>query len=220
MQIFWRATAAILMFVSLLSGCTQTGPLRRGEGGPDAGLGKGSSALKPMNVIGSWSGRFSVKVDRIADQETRSSLQDSAQGQFSLTSEAEQMTLELSSPLGQIIAVIRSTPKIASLTLSDGKRHEAESAQSLLESQLGWRIPIDRLPLALQALDADFQPVETKALEVAGALGPDWSAQLSELDSDRTRLNLTWSGLSRNVTKLALTLIIDPRVGVSTNLRR
>jgi outer membrane biogenesis lipoprotein LolB len=106
------------------------------------------------------------------------------------------------------------------LSLGDNKQFQAASAQELLESQLGWRLPIDRLPRALAALSSEAIPLEAKAAVIVQALGQDWGAQLTELEGGRSRLILTWQGLSRNVTKLVLTLIIERQVGVSTNLRR
>jgi outer membrane lipoprotein LolB len=173
-----------------------------------------------ISPIGQWAGRFALKVERITIAETQSSQQDSAQGGFALQSAEQGITLELNSPLGQTLAVIRSTPSSASLTLADGKSYQAANAQDLLEGQLGWRLPIDRLPRALAILNSEQIALEARATKIAEALGSDWSAQLVELAGGRRRLGLTWQGVSRNVTKLVLTLIIDPELGVSTNLRR
>jgi outer membrane biogenesis lipoprotein LolB len=193
----------------LVAGCAQThGTLPERQGASE-------------NISeGQWAGRFSVKVERVTLVETQSSQQDSAQGAFNLESTLQGTSLELNSPLGQTIAMIRSTPLLATLTLADGRRFEATTAQDLLEKQLGWRLPIDRLPRALAALRSDAIPGDSKAKTIAGALGRDWTAQLTELEEQRSRLVLTWEGLSRNVSKLVLTLIIERPVGVSTNLRR
>ncbi len=169
---------------------------------------------------GQWAGRFAVKVDRVTVAETQSTQQDSAQGGFNLQSTPQGTTLELNTPLGQTIAVVRSSPGLATLSLADGKQYEATNSQDLLEGQLGWRLPIDRLPRALAALNSDTNLAANKSQVIAESLGRDWTAQLTTLEGDRSRLVLTWQGLSRNVTKLVLTLIIDPQVGVSTNLRR
>jgi outer membrane biogenesis lipoprotein LolB len=193
----------------LLVGCTQTRL-------PSAPLETTSGAV----ALGQWAGRFAVKVDKVTVAETQSTQQDSAQGGFSLQSTSEGTTLELNSPLGQTIAVVRSKPGNATLSLADGKQYEAANPQDLLENQLGWRLPIDRLPRALAALNSDAIPSSNKAEVIAESLGRDWNAQLTSLEGDRSRLVLTWQGLSRNVSKLVLTLIIEPQVGVSTNLRR
>jgi outer membrane biogenesis lipoprotein LolB len=207
------STLGALAFVAcvfvLLGGCANT----HGPSSPE-------QAASEAVILGQWGGRFAVKVDRVTLAETQSSQQDSAQGSFSLESMATGTILELTSPLGQTLAIIASMPTLATLTLADGKRFEAANAQDLLEKQLGWRLPIDRLPKALVVLSASAIPAESKAKAIADALGRDWAAQLSELDGGRARLVLTWDGLSRNVSKLALTLIIEHQVGVSTNLRR
>jgi outer membrane biogenesis lipoprotein LolB len=192
-----------------LAGCTQTRL-------PSAPLETASETA----ALGQWAGRFAVKVDRVTVAETQSTQQDSAQGGFSLESTPEGTTLELNSPLGQTIAVVRSKPGLATLTLADGKQYEAANSQDLLESQLGWRLPIDRLPRALAALNSETIPSSNKSQVIAESLGRDWNAQLTSLEGDRSRLVLTWQGLSRNVSKLVLTLIIERQVGVSTNLRR
>jgi outer membrane biogenesis lipoprotein LolB len=196
-------------FVALLGGCAQMGAL--------------PSSVPPVEErapLGLWEGRFAVRIERTTLAETQSSQQDSAQGGFSLQSTPEATSLELNSPLGQTIAVIRSTLSLATLTLADGKKYEAATAQDLLERQLGWRLPIDRLPRALNVLSVENIPAAGKSQAIEKVLGLDWSATLAELEGDRTRVVLTWQGLSRNVTKLVLTLIIERQVGVSTNLRR
>lgn len=170
--------------------------------------------------FGQWAGRFAVKVERETVAETQSTQQDSAQGGFNLQSTPQGTTLELNSPLGQTIAIVRSTPGLSTLSLADGKQYEATSSQDLLERQLGWRLPIDRLPRALATLNSPAIPAVNKSQAIAESLGRDWNAQLTTLEGDRSRLVLTWQGLSRNVSKLVLTLIIEHQVGVSTNLRR
>ncbi len=203
------AFGLVFCFLILLAGCAQT----RVPKIPD-------KVVDEVASIGEWVGRFAVKVDRETVAETQSTQQDSAQGGFSLQSTLKGTTLELNSPLGQTIAIVRSTPELATLSLADGKQYEAANAQDLLERLLGWRLPIDRLPKALAALDSDAVPTVKKSQAIAESLGRDWTAQLTTLEEDRSRLVLTWQGLSRNVTKLVLTLIIERQVGVSTNLRR
>ncbi len=199
----------IFSYGLLLAGCTQTRlPSPAHE------------AASEDASFGQWAGRFAVKVDRVTLAETQSTQQDSAQGGFNLQSTPQGTTLELSSPLGQTIAVVRSTPGLATLSLGDGKQYEAANSQDLLERQLGWRLPIDRLPRALAALNSDAIPAESKSQVIAESLGRDWKAQLTSLEAGRNRLVLTWQGLSRNVSKLVLTLIIEHQLGVSTNLRR
>lgn len=198
--------------LSALLGCAQT---RLPPVDAPGSIGAGN-----VVPIGQWSGRFAIKVDRNPVADSLPGLQESAQGGFSLQSQPREMNLELSTPLGQTIALIRVSPGQATLTLADGKTHQAASAQELLESQLGWRIPIERLPRALAALQAQEIPPSDRNRAIAAALGPDWTAQLAELGEGRNRLQLNWDGVSRVVSKLALTMIIDAQVGLSTNLRR
>jgi outer membrane biogenesis lipoprotein LolB len=202
-----RTLVPILAAIVFLSGCAQT---------------RMPSAVQTADLMteGEWSGRFALKVERLVIVETQTSQQDSAQGGFSLQSSSEGASLELTSPLGQTIAIVRSTPTLATLTLADGKQFEAANAQDLLERQLGWRLPIDRLPRAFAALKSDTIASSDKAQAVSLALGRDWATQITELEGARTRLVLTWQGLSTTVSKLVLTLIIDAQLGVSTNLRR
>jgi outer membrane biogenesis lipoprotein LolB len=202
-----RTLVPILAVIIFLSGCAQTR-----MPAPD----------RTADLIseGQWSGRFALKVERLVIVETQSLQQDSAQGGFSLQSSSQGASLELISPLGQTIAIVRSTPTLATLTLADGKQFEAANAQDLLERQLGWRLPIDRLPRAFAALKSDTIATSDKAEVISQALGRDWAAQITELEGARSRLVLTWQGLSTTVSKLVLTLIIDAQLGVSTNLRR
>lgn len=51
----------------------------------------------------------------------------------------------LSSPLGQGVARIASTPAGAVLEQVDGSRHSADNAETLTETLLGWRLPLTHL---------------------------------------------------------------------------
>lgn len=168
---------------------------------------------------GQWQGRFSLRVERLASAEIQNGRTDSAQGNFALSSRGGQVVLDLASPLGQTLARIESDLRGAALVLADGRRIEAADAQSLLEQLLGWRLPVDRLPAALAALAGEDDAL-LRAARVAAVLGADWSARIEALDEGRQRLGLQWDGWSQGVSKLALTLIIDPPPRVSTDLQR
>jgi outer membrane lipoprotein LolB len=188
-------------------------------GRSDEGMG-GPSAASAQVEEGQWQGRFALKVERLVSTQSSDIQQDSVQGSFVLARALTQTVLDLSTPLGQTLLRVSVTPGKAIVTFADGKSVESRSAQDLLEGQLGWRIPIDRLPRALSVLKRSDADVAGKERQMADALGADWRASYQELDAERARLVLTWEGAAQKINKLVLTLIIDPSVGVSANLRR
>ena len=90
---------------------------------------------------------------------TRETLENFAlEGRFSLRQEAQNHAgrlnwrhvgqhdeVLLSSPLGQGMAEISSTPRGARLTLSDGKIHEAPDVETLTREVLAYPLPLGRL---------------------------------------------------------------------------
>lgn len=63
-------------------------------------------------------------------------------------------TLILSSPLGQALAEIVSDASGARMTQSNGRSHAADSAAQLIESLLGYPLPLDKLVDWLRGSDA------------------------------------------------------------------
>lgn len=142
-----------------------------------------------------WYGRFSATsvVPGDATREERFS------GRFLLRRVSGESVIEISSVLGQTMAVARSGPHGARLETADGKVFTAPSADELLERVFGWRIPVALLPDWLE-----------------GRLGADaggWLVQIEELrDQLPRRLALRWpEPPSAGQPNLALLLIVDGR---------
>jgi outer membrane lipoprotein LolB len=131
-----QVTAALLMSAGLAA-CAV--PMPRP---PDT-----ASLAERIDAPRRWDGRFSV-VMQSPGAEGRS---EAAMGRFMLVStpmpQGRELSLELRSPFGQILASGRHTRGGPSrLTLSDGRVLQADSLDAVLEQALGWPLPIERLP--------------------------------------------------------------------------
>ncbi len=176
-----RLLALVLVFV--LAGCATP-----------AAIAPAPASDTPAAVHG-WYGRFSATsvVPGNATREERFS------GRFLLRRSSGESVIEISSVLGQTIAIARSGPNGARLETADGKVFTAASADELLERVLGWRIPVALLP---DWLEGRF-----------GADAGGWQVQVEELiDQLPRRLALRWPEPPRaGQASLALLLIIDGR---------
>ena len=121
--------AAILAVVAGLAACTTPKPLIE----PDPNLSQEQQLLRD--------GRFALLVfDRAIDRNT-----DSVQGNFRWLSQRERVTLDLSSPLGQVLARVEVMPGYASMTRSNGEYLEASNPDALVAQVLGSPIPVSGL---------------------------------------------------------------------------
>ena len=86
-------------------------------------------------------GRFALLVfDRALVRNT-----DSVQGNFRWLSQQERITLDLSSPLGQVLARVEVRPGHASMTRANGEYLEASNPDELVTYVLGNPIPVSGL---------------------------------------------------------------------------
>ena len=118
-----------------------------------------------------YSGRFSVswRTDPGENNAQRAS------GNFLLRVDGPRSELEVSSPLGQTLAVARVAPGEATLVSADGARFSASDAQTLTEQAFGWPAPLAQLPLWLAgASSAGGAPAAMAGREAAA--GPGGSA--------------------------------------------
>ena len=88
----------------------------------------------------SWSGRFALTVT-VPEQPSQAHA-----GNFTLTQGAGFTQLDLSSPLGNVIASARNDAAGATLITADGRRVDAAEPEQLTEQLFGWRVPFQRLP--------------------------------------------------------------------------
>lgn len=107
--------------------------------------------VRPATAPGSleYTGRFSVSwVDPdLANPQQRAS------GRFALRVKDARSELEISSPLGQTLALARVGPQMATLETSDGNRWQSEHPDTLTEQAFGWPAPLAHLPRWLAARD-------------------------------------------------------------------
>lgn len=89
-----------------------------------------------------YSGRFSVswRTDPGEGAAQRSA------GRFLLRVDGPRSQLEVSSPLGQTLAVASLAPGAATLVTADGAQFSAGDAQTLTEQAFGWPAPLAQLP--------------------------------------------------------------------------
>lgn len=143
-----------------------------------------------------YTGRFSVSwLDpELANPQQRAS------GRFALRVEGERSELEISTPLGQTLALARVSPQIATLETSDGNRWQSEYPDTLTEQAFGWPAPLAQLPRWLAKRDAaDF--------EEAG-----WLILIeARQDGLPARLTLRWPAqpAARRVRAVELRLLVD-----------
>lgn len=78
-------------------------------------------------------------------------------GNFEWQQNSNEMSITLSSPLGQTIAIIRENPQGASLEQSKQETRYAGNVEQLLTESLGWSLPITGLRDWLQGFDRNQQ---------------------------------------------------------------
>ena len=97
-------------------------------------------APEDSRVEQSWTGRFALTVS-LPEQPNQSH-----SGSFTLTQGLGLTQLDLSTPLGTVIASARSSATGAILVTADGRRIDAAEPEQLTEQLFGWRVPFQRLP--------------------------------------------------------------------------
>ncbi len=127
MKKFWRIS--VLTLASVLSACSS---LER--------VGAPQSAVSSTTDL-QRNGRFAVLVyDKTQDKNI-----DSVQGNFEWLSAGERVVLDLSSPLGQVLARVNVQPGLSRLTRSNGEVLEASSPDALVREVIGRQFPVSGL---------------------------------------------------------------------------
>jgi outer membrane biogenesis lipoprotein LolB len=174
---------------ALLNGCASL-PAR------DLGGGVGTPSAK----IERWEGRFSANIEPIAGNRnndptnaTPSIVRQSVAGRFLLEQTLGQTTvLELYSPLGQLSARLEWAQGKARLQLAGKEPLNATSMDELSETALGWRVPLERLPIWLRGQAASNSQFDPNGRLIAATdkgwrlLVDDWMGPLPK------RLNISW----------------------------
>lgn len=194
----WRAALPWLLVI-MLGACATRPPAE-----PPSGTTPGGAT--PLG----WYGRFAVSSVESGAQ----AREERASGRFLLRREAGGAMIEISSPLGQTIAVARTNAFGARLETSRGEVFMAPSAEALLEQAFGWRIPVSQLPDWLEgrfARPLEYAPDDPQRAVATVADG--WRVRIEEFrDARPRRLALHWpDGPEAGARRLALVLLIDGR---------
>lgn len=143
MKQWWRYI--VVMMVTILSACsslnTQVEQSRTTL-----------SATTQMHRMG----RFAVLVF----DKTEGKNKDSVQGNFDWVSHREKVTLDLSSPLGQVLARVEVQPGFSRLLKSNGEVFEAESPDVLVQDVLGREFPVSGLQYWIHGLEIPGVPLK------------------------------------------------------------
>lgn len=127
MRKFWQVS--VLALASLLSACSSLEKMNH------------QSVTSNSSIDLQRTGRFAVLVyDKTQERNI-----DSIQGNFDWLSTAEQLTLDLSGPLGQVLARVTVQPGLSQLTRSNGEILEASNPDALVREVIGRQFPVSGL---------------------------------------------------------------------------
>ncbi|WP_334040988.1 lipoprotein insertase outer membrane protein LolB [Burkholderia ambifaria] len=127
-----------------LAGCASTPPSANAPAG---------AALQTA-ATHAYHGRFAVQYnDRLGRQQN-------VYGNFDWLEHGDDVSLELRSPLGQTLAVVKSTPQTATLELPNRQPQYATDVGELMQSTLGFSLPLAGLRYWLLPTPAPATPAQ------------------------------------------------------------
>ncbi|SAK83408.1 lipoprotein insertase outer membrane protein LolB [Caballeronia ptereochthonis] len=155
-----------------------------------------------------YHGRFAVQYN---DQ---NGVQRNAYGNFDWEETGDTVTLQLRNPLGQTMAIVTSSPSLATLELPNRQPVNAENVSELMQNALGFALPVEGLRYWLQPSAAPTSRAQTTLDPEANNGRPKeikqdgWTIDyLAYADAPATgvkRVNLT-----RNEPPLDIKLVLD-----------
>ncbi|SAK40403.1 outer membrane lipoprotein LolB [Caballeronia hypogeia] len=155
-----------------------------------------------------YHGRFAVQYN---DQ---NGTQRNAYGNFDWQETGDTVTLQLRNPLGQTMAIVTSSPALATLELPNRQPVSADNVSQLMQNTLGFALPVEGLRYWLQPSAAPSSRAQTTLDPEAGNGRPKeikqdgWTIDyLAYADAPATgvkRVNLT-----RNEPPLDIKLVLD-----------
>jgi outer membrane lipoprotein LolB len=155
-----------------------------------------------------YHGRFAVQYN---DQ---NGVQRNAYGNFDWQETGDTVTLQLRNPLGQTMAIVTSSPSLATLELPNRQPVNADNVSELMQNTLGFALPVEGLRYWLQPSAAPTSRAQTTLDPEANNGRPkeikqdgwtiDYLAYAEAPASGVKRLNL-----SRNEPPLDIKLVLD-----------
>ncbi|AIO40704.1 outer membrane lipoprotein LolB [Burkholderia cenocepacia] len=127
-----------------LAGCASTPPSANAPG-----------AVLQTAATHAYHGRFAVQYN------DRFGRQQNVYGNFDWQEQGDDVSLELRSPLGQTLAVVKSTPQAASLELPNRQPQYATDVGELMQNTLGFSLPLAGLRYWLLPTAAPATPAQT-----------------------------------------------------------
>lgn len=157
------------LFALLLTGCAGLGPQESVEGPGNAEDWKTHKAR--ISHIDGWqiSGKIGIRAP-----------QDSGSGTLFWLQRQDYFDIRLSGPLGRGATRLTGRPEAVTLEVAGQGRFEAQSPEALVESQLGWQLPVSNLLWWVRGLPAPDSRSRI-SLDNNGRLATlqqdDWSVQ-------------------------------------------
>lgn len=128
-----------------LAGCASTPPSANAPAG----------APLQTSATHAYHGRFAVQYnDRLGRQQN-------VYGNFDWLEHGDDVSLELRSPLGQTLAIVKSTPQTATLELPNRQPQYATDVGELMQNALGFSLPLAGLRYWLLPTPAPATPAQT-----------------------------------------------------------
>ncbi len=155
-----------------------------------------------------YHGRFAVQYN---DQ---NGVQRNAYGNFDWQETGDTVTLQLRNPLGQTMAIVTSSPSLATLELPNKQPLSADNVSQLMQNTLGFALPVEGLRYWLQPSAAPASRAQTTLDPEANNGRPKeirqdgWTIDyLAYADAPATGVKRV--NLSRNEPPLDIKLVLD-----------
>jgi outer membrane biogenesis lipoprotein LolB len=216
-----------LSSLTLAAGCSTLEPVRQATNDP------------ALQSVERWQGRFNAVVESGSDQAmvgdgsstggaAATPKRESITGRFELSvteAKSKQINnearnpikkltvLELSSPLGQLLARLSIEPGKARLETADRGDFSAPDMDSLTDSVLGWRVPVQRMAAWLQGKATDNSVVDAQG-KLISAIDGGWRLLIDEHNAlgkpSKLTINNSTSGQNGSgISKVRLRLLLD-----------
>lgn len=157
-------TLFLIGLVALLAGCAGLTSRESVQGDGDAG--KWSAHKAQLTALDGWQieGKVGIRAPK-----------DSGSGTLFWLQRQDYYDIRLSGPLGRGATRLTGRPGDVTLEVANQGRYEAPSPESLLEQQLGWKLPVSHLVWWVRGLPAP---------DSKSRLTLDSDSRLSELEQD------------------------------------